>query len=91
VRFTLATIVLDVPNNTGTAQKKCDAKHDGHVGDVENARSHWTDADVQEIDYAPMHDPIHEIRKPSGEQQPKSTESYRPQSARKCSDNAPDQ
>jgi hypothetical protein len=39
-------IILGIPKNTGTAHKKCDAKHDGHVGDVENARSDWTDAEV---------------------------------------------
>jgi hypothetical protein len=90
-RSTLSEIVLDIPNNTGTNYKKGNAKHDGHVGDVENARSEWTDADVQEIDHATMHYSIYEIRKPSGEQQPESKKSDAPQMARKRGDNTPNQ
>jgi hypothetical protein len=91
VRFIVAAIVPNIPNNTGTAQKECDAKHDGHVGDVENACPDWADADVQEVDDATSHDSIHEIRKPSGEQQPESKKSYAPQMARQRGDNTPNQ
>jgi hypothetical protein len=87
----LTAMVPNIPNNTGTVHKKCDAKHYGHVGDVENTRPDWADADVQEVDDATSHDPIHKIRKPSGEQQPESKKSCAPQMACKRGDKTPDQ
>lgn len=83
--------VLSFPNNPETSYKKRNTKHDGHVGDVEDARPDWTDADVQKIHYATVHDSIDEIRKPSSEQQPQPDESHWPESTRKRGDDTPDQ
>jgi hypothetical protein len=51
------------------------AKHDGHIGDIENSRANGANPNVHEIDHCSINDPIHEIRGATGYQQSDSEES----------------